>query len=100
VLERDELLAEAITVLRSHLDRTQPWRLDALCREPAYRTGRFFPERGESAEPARAVCARCPVAVECGATVDSSAAWAGVGIWGGLSGRERRTVRRDGREVA
>ena len=39
------------------------WRLQAAC----HGTGLdlFYPERGESAGPARQVCARCPVRQPC-----------------------------------
>lgn len=56
-------------------------------------TDLFFPERGESTREAKAVCRACPVKAEC-------LEWAldageKHGIWGGLSERERRRVRRD-----
>lgn len=50
----------------------------------------FFPARGESAKEAKAVCSGCIVKDDCLA--------AGLherfGIWGGLSERERRVIRR------
>ena len=51
----------------------------------------FFPGRGESAEPARQICARCPVRQPC---LDYAISH-GIthGIWGGLAERDRRTVR-------
>lgn len=66
------------------------WRTLAACRglDPVL----FFPERGEDAGPAKAVCATCPVTAQClefaigiGETE---------GIWGGLSGRQMRKHRR------
>ena len=66
------------------LARARPaWHADALCRE--HPEVNFFPERGESAEPAKAVCARCAVRAECAAYGADEAA----GIWGGLSRRVR-----------
>lgn len=52
----------------------------------------FFPTRGESSDPAKAVCARCPVDVEClqQALVDREVH----GVWGGTSEKERREIRR------
>lgn len=52
----------------------------------------FFPERGQSAEPAKAVCRGCPVAAECleFALVTGEQH----GIWGGKSERQRRVLRR------
>ena len=56
-------------------------------------TALFFPGRGESCGPAKAVCAGCVVREECG----EFALAAGIreGIFGGLSERERRKVRRE-----
>jgi hypothetical protein len=51
----------------------------------------FFPGRGESAEPARQVCARCPVRQPClDYAVTNQITH---GIWSGLSERERRALR-------
>ena len=50
----------------------------------------FFPGRGESAGPARRVCARCPVRQPC---LDYAITNRIVhGIWGGLTERERRAL--------
>jgi WhiB family redox-sensing transcriptional regulator len=49
----------------------------------------FFPGRGESAAPAKAVCRTCPVSDTCLAfAMDHDA----VGIWGGTSERQRRRL--------
>jgi WhiB family redox-sensing transcriptional regulator len=62
------------------------WRELAACRGTDL--GVFFPGRGESAGPARQVCAGCPVRQPC---LDYAIANRIVhGIWGGLTGRERR----------
>jgi WhiB family redox-sensing transcriptional regulator len=58
----------------------------------------FFPDRGQSAEPAKRVCHRCPVEAAC-------LAWAierkiDDGVMGGLSKDERREIRRDARAKA
>jgi hypothetical protein len=51
----------------------------------------FFPGRGESAEPARRVCASCPVRQPC---LDYALSHAIThGIWGGLTERDRRPLR-------
>jgi WhiB family redox-sensing transcriptional regulator len=54
----------------------------------------WFPEVGQSARPAIAVCARCPVAGAClGYALSLSANPAGV--WGGTTEEERRKLRRN-----
>jgi hypothetical protein len=50
----------------------------------------FFSERGESAWPARQVCASCPVCEPCLEYALSNRITHG--IWGGLSERERRPL--------
>jgi WhiB family redox-sensing transcriptional regulator len=52
----------------------------------------FFPERGASTKEAKAVCRGCEVRVECLEYALSHGEK--FGIWGGLSERERRRVRR------
>jgi WhiB family transcriptional regulator, redox-sensing transcriptional regulator len=65
------------------------WRELAACRGAGLDL--FFPERGESAEPARQVCAACPVRQPC---LDYAITNRIVhGIWGGLTERERRALR-------
>ena len=64
------------------------WRDQAACRGADLDL--FFPGRGESAEPARQVCARCPVRQPCLEYAITSQIQ--YGIWGGLSERERREL--------
>jgi WhiB family redox-sensing transcriptional regulator len=65
------------------------WRYRAACRGADL--GLFFPGRGESAEPARRICALCPVRQPC---LDYALSHGIVhGIWGGLSERNRRALR-------
>lgn len=68
----------------SDLLRRPAWHVDAACRGMDPNT--FFPGRGESVEPARAVCATCPVAAPCADAGTTET----VGVWGGLSARQRR----------
>jgi WhiB family redox-sensing transcriptional regulator len=64
------------------------WRLEAACR--GMDTELFFPERGEATAPAKATCAECPVTEPClEAGLDET-----FGIWGGVSVRERRRIKR------
>lgn len=53
----------------------------------------FFPERGASTRKAKAICAACEVRSDC---LDFALrAGEKFGIWGGMSERERRRVRRE-----
>lgn len=52
----------------------------------------FFPERGASTKEAKAVCQGCVVREEC--LEYALANGEKFGIWGGLSERERRRIRR------
>src|SRR6266581_7580675 len=61
----EELLAATVAALHQRLDADEPWRLDALCREPAYSTNVFFIERGQHGSAAKGLCARCLVHDEC-----------------------------------
>jgi WhiB family redox-sensing transcriptional regulator len=64
------------------------WRALAACRGTQIEV--FFPGRGETAEPARQVCARCPVCQQClEFAVGNRIVY---GIWGGLTGPERRAL--------
>lgn len=68
----------------------QPWVADAICNQTDPEA--FFPEKGGSTKQAKAVCNNCDVRLKC---LD----WAmrlpeQFGIWGGLSEKERRTLRR------
>lgn len=53
----------------------------------------FFPERGASTRVAKSICRECTVRAECleFAIVSSEK----FGIWGAMSERERRKIRRD-----
>ena len=72
------------------------WVEHAECRGAP--TEVFYPERGESIAEARAICAACPVSVECLAyALDHREK---LGVWGGTSERERRSLRRNWVRVA
>lgn len=64
------------------------WRELAACRGTDLEV--FFPGRGESAGAARQVCAGCPVHQPCLDYAISNRI--SHGIWGGLTGRERRAL--------
>lgn len=63
------------------------WQESALCAEtdPAL----FFPEKGVNPAPAKSVCARCTVTVECGLIGADQL----FGVWGGLSQNDRKKLR-------
>jgi WhiB family transcriptional regulator, redox-sensing transcriptional regulator len=64
------------------------WRSRAACRGSDLSL--FFPDRGESAGPARRICAGCPVRQPC---LDYAISYGEVhGIWGGLTTRDRRAL--------
>jgi WhiB family redox-sensing transcriptional regulator len=71
------------------IDRPE-WFRRAACRGMG--TGQFFPSRGGTGQPARAICSTCPVRSEC---LDYAMGQADtVGVWGGLSAKERARMRR------
>lgn len=63
------------------------WHRLAACRGVGREV--FFPPRGGSLAPARALCNGCPVAAECAA-----AGGAQEGVWGGATPRERSRANR------
>jgi hypothetical protein len=81
-------------------DLDDTWRSEAACRHPSVPTWIFFPGRGDRTtfQAAREVCDRCPVHEQC---LDF-AMRAGVhdGVWGGLSEKGRRSMRRTSRDDA
>lgn len=66
-------------ILRFYL-RPEPWMDYAACRGMG--PGLFFPERGQSKRPGLAICAKCPVAADCGDYATRSES--DYGIWGGV----------------
>jgi WhiB family redox-sensing transcriptional regulator len=66
------------------------WMRDGLCRE--HSEVNFFPALGEPIEAAKAVCRRCLVRGECLAFALEHEE--PDGVWGGLTGQERRALRR------
>ena len=79
---------------RHHIPALPPpaptrWQYRAACRGTDLSV--FFPGRSESAEPARQICAACPVRKLCLEFALSH----GItnGIWGGLTERDRRPLR-------
>src|SRR5262252_3392342 len=87
-------VSELMDVLASGLDRS--WQRQANCMgvDPDL----FFPERGASTREAKEVCRGCVVREDCleFALVNGEK----FGIWGGMSERERRRLRRQRAQAA
>ena len=78
-------------VRRTEDDEQFSWQADALCAQTDPEA--FFPEKGGSTREAKRICDGCEVRSEC---LDYALANdERFGIWGGLSERERRKLRRD-----
>jgi WhiB family transcriptional regulator, redox-sensing transcriptional regulator len=76
-------------LLRAPAPPRLSWRDRAACRNAD--PDLFFPGRGESADPARQICARCPVRQLC--LVYALDKGITHGVWGGLAEQERRVLR-------
>jgi WhiB family transcriptional regulator, redox-sensing transcriptional regulator len=74
----------------------EDWRNDAACKGSDVSV--FFPASDEEAGPAKSVCASCPVRERCLEWALSTSQ--DDGIWGGLTGVERRRLRRRRRAAA
>ena len=97
-------MPEPVTHQPDHLEPGRPGRRAPLPRASGERRWQeeanclgvdpdlFFPERGASTREAKAVCRGCEVRVDC--LEYALAHGEKFGIWGGLSERERRRVRR------
>lgn len=74
------------------------WQARAACNEAEVYPETFYPDKGMSAKAAKKVCRGCPVRREC---LEYALAYdERFGIWGGLSERERRRVKRERRLAA
>ena len=73
-------------------DNPLAWQADALCAQTDPEA--FFPEKGGSTRDAKEICAACEVRAECLAyALEHDERY---GIWGGLSERERRSLKQRG----
>lgn len=88
---------DAQTVALAHTPPPGDWYIHGRCR--GMNTDLFFVVRGESTQPAKTICGQCPVLYQCRAYAlaqpDSL-----VGVWGSMSARERRAIRKQGRGAA
>lgn len=93
-MTRDELVtlmsADVLPLTLGDLIERPSWMADALCR--AHPEVSFFPRRGEDLQPAKAICAACPVRAECLAYAQQD--YCTTGVWGGTSDKERKQLRR------
>lgn len=74
----------------------EPWTEHAACR--GLNPELFFPERGASTREAKEVCRGCVVREQCLEFALQNGEK--FGIWGGLSERERRRIRRQRSQYA
>ena len=72
------------------LGNAPEWQERALCSQTDPEA--FFPEKGGSSREAKRICSDCPVRIEClnyALRRDER-----YGVWGGMSERERRRLKR------
>ncbi|MGI8697264.1 MAG: WhiB family transcriptional regulator [Mycobacteriales bacterium] len=82
--------ASVLSATFSADDGVPEWQERALCAQTDPEA--FFPEKGGSTREAKKICTGCEVQAEC---LDYALAHdERFGIWGGLSERERRRLRR------
>ncbi len=80
----------AAAILGTYTTGETDWQEQALCAQTDPEA--FFPEKGGSTREAKKICAACPVRAECLAyALEHDERF---GIWGGLSERERRRLKR------
>lgn len=78
-------------VRRDDDDEMLGWQNDALCAQTNPEA--FFPEKGGSTREAKRICESCEVRSDClEYALENDERF---GIWGGLSERERRKLRRE-----
>ncbi|HVQ95460.1 MAG TPA: WhiB family transcriptional regulator [Mycobacteriales bacterium] len=87
--------AALFPAVRTHADAVRQVWESALCAQVDPEV--FFPEKGQSPDVAKAVCAACPATALCLATFGPLLTH---GVVGGLSAEERRSARRADRERA
>ena len=80
----------ALDAVEDQPTTNEQWQERALCAQTDPEA--FFPEKGGSTREAKKICQRCPVRAEC--LEYALANDERFGIWGGLSERERRRLKR------
>lgn len=93
LMERESSRAAELDILAGLIDmgdEDQDWQERALCAQTDPEA--FFPEKGGSTREAKRICAGCEVRSEClEYALEHDERF---GIWGGLSERERRRIKR------
>ncbi len=80
----------AAAILGTYRAQDTNWQERALCAQTDPEA--FFPEKGGSTREAKKICESCPVRAEClSYALEHDERF---GIWGGLSERERRRLKR------
>jgi WhiB family redox-sensing transcriptional regulator len=80
----------AAAILGTYASDDDRWQERALCAQTDPEA--FFPEKGGSTREAKKICEVCPVREQCLAyALEHDERF---GIWGGLSERERRRLKR------
>lgn len=74
---------------RSFLPHPEPWMFSGLCGQSDPDT--WFPRKGGDARPAKRICLSCSVLAECAAFALARDDL--LGVWAGMSERERRLAR-------
>jgi WhiB family redox-sensing transcriptional regulator len=92
VMERGDVQPDELDVLADLFSAAeeQEWQERALCAQTDPEA--FFPEKGGSTREAKRICSGCEVRSEC--LEYALAHDERFGIWGGLSERERRKLKR------
>lgn len=86
----DPVAALVLGALADDDEEPQDWQDRALCAEADPES--FFPEKGGSTREAKKVCRACEVRADClEYALEHGEKF---GIWGGLSERERRPIKR------
>ena len=93
LMEREDSRVDDVDILGGLFDMAeeeQEWQERALCAQTDPEA--FFPEKGGSTREAKRICAGCEVRSEClEYALEHDERF---GIWGGMSERERRKLKR------
>jgi WhiB family redox-sensing transcriptional regulator len=95
-ISMENIIISSFAISATSMEPAPDWQDSANCQgvDPDL----FYPERGASTREAKEVCRTCEVQPDClEASLQRTEKF---GIWGGLSERERRRVRRQRAQVA